>query len=193
MKHLTRNERSPRLPVCWMNRDESRGRGREAQALSRLAKEVCKHARSSTYSGRALRRQVTAWQALELTPSFFPQASAAIRGPNMAFLLVLRICIRCFGGTEMKTNVVSLARKLPVSERRVETGARRAEGSEGQTGRRLPIAAMQAMTAFASPMSICHSLQTTVKRYWPTTWAWSNRPTSKNAAATNRPTDWDDQ
>ena len=45
----------------------------------------------------------------------------------------------------------SLARKLAVSERRVETGARRSEDSEGQTGRRLAIAGMQAMTAFAGP------------------------------------------
>src|SRR6266850_4853830 len=108
MKHLTRNERSPRLPVHWMNRDESRGREREAQALSRLAKEVCKHARSSAYSGRALRRQVTAWQALELTSSFFPQSSAAIRGPNMACLLVPENLHLVFRGTEMKTNVVRL-------------------------------------------------------------------------------------
>ena len=108
MKHLTRNERSPRLPVYWMNRDESRRRGREAQALSRPAKEVGKQARSSTYSGRALRRRVTAWQALELTSSFFPQSSAAIRGPNMAFLLVLANLYRVFRATEMKTNVVSL-------------------------------------------------------------------------------------
>jgi hypothetical protein len=89
-----------------MNRDESRGREREAQALSRLAKEVCKHARSSTYSGRALRRQVTAWQALELTSSFFLQSSAAIRGPNMAFLLVPENLHPVFPGTEMKTNFV---------------------------------------------------------------------------------------
>jgi hypothetical protein len=108
MKHLTRNERSPRLPVYWMNRDESRGRGREAQALSRPGKEVCKHARSSTYSGRALRRQVTAWQALELTSSFFPQISAAIPGPNMAFLLVPENLYAVFRRTEMKTNVVRL-------------------------------------------------------------------------------------
>lgn len=91
-----------------MNRDESRGREREAQALSRPSKEVCKHARSSTYSGRALRRQVTAWQALELTPSFFPQASAAIRGPNMACLLVPENLHPMFRGTEMKTNFVRL-------------------------------------------------------------------------------------
>ena len=108
MKHLTRNERSPRLPVYWMNRDESRGRGREAQALSRPGKEVCKHARSSTYPGRALRRQVTAWQALELTSSFFPQISAAIPGPNMAFLLVPENLYAVFRRTEMKTNVVRL-------------------------------------------------------------------------------------
>jgi hypothetical protein len=91
-----------------MNRDESRGRGREAQALSRPGKEVCKHARSSTYSGRALRRQVTAWQALELTSSFFPQISAAIPGPNMAFLLVPENLYAVFRRTEMKTNVVRL-------------------------------------------------------------------------------------
>jgi hypothetical protein len=91
-----------------MNRDESRGRGREAQVLSRPAKEVCKHARSSTYSGRALRRRVTSWQALELTSSFFPQSSAAIGGPNMASLLVLANLYPVFRATEMKTNVVRL-------------------------------------------------------------------------------------
>jgi hypothetical protein len=96
-----------------MNRDESRGRGREAQALSRFAKEVCKHARSSTYSGRALRRRVTAWQALKLTSSFFPQVSAAIGGPNMACLLVLPNLYPVFRGTEMKTNFVRLLENVP--------------------------------------------------------------------------------
>jgi hypothetical protein len=52
---------------------------------------------------------------------------------------------------------------------------------------------MQAMTAFGGPMSICHSLQMTVKRCWPTTRARSNRQTGRKAAATNRPADWDDQ
>jgi hypothetical protein len=91
-----------------MNRDESRGREREAQTLSRPAKEVCKQARSSTYSGRALRRRVTSWQTLELTSSFFPQSSAAIRGPNMACLLVPENLHPVFRGTEMKTNFVRL-------------------------------------------------------------------------------------
>ena len=112
MKHLTRNERSPRLLVHWMNRDESRGREREAQALSRPAKEVCKQARSSTYSGRVLRPQVTRRQALELTPSFFPQASAAIRGPNMASSLVSENLYPVFRATEMKTNFVGVRESL---------------------------------------------------------------------------------
>src|SRR5882762_19535 len=157
MKHLTRNERSPRLLVHWMNRDESRGREREAQALSRPAKEVYKQARSSTYSGRALRPQVTRRQALELTPSFFPQVSAAIRGPNMASSLIPENLYPVFRATEMKTNFVRVLEKLPVSEPRAATGARRSDDSEGRTGRRLAIGAMQAMNGFWRPDVHLHS------------------------------------
>jgi hypothetical protein len=53
-----------------------------------------------------LRRRVTSWQALELTPSFFPQVSAAIRGPNMASSLIPENLYPVLRATEMKTNFV---------------------------------------------------------------------------------------
>jgi len=43
---------------------------------------------------------------VELTSSFFPQVSAAIRGPNMASSLVPENLYPVFRATEMKTNVV---------------------------------------------------------------------------------------
>jgi CO dehydrogenase/acetyl-CoA synthase delta subunit len=69
----------------------------------------------------------------------------------MASLLVLANLYPVFRGTEMKTNFVRLLENFPVSERRVETGARRSDDGEGQTARRLPIAGMRAMTAFGGP------------------------------------------
>jgi len=65
-----------------------------------------------------LRRRVTSRQALELTPSFFPQVSAAIRGPNMASSLIPEHLYPEFRATEMKTNFVRVLEKLPVSEPR---------------------------------------------------------------------------
>jgi hypothetical protein len=41
-----------------------------------------------------------------LTPSFFPQVSAAIRGPNMASSLIPENLYPVFRATEMKTNFV---------------------------------------------------------------------------------------
>jgi hypothetical protein len=108
MKHLTRNERSPRLPVYWMNRDESRGRGREAQALSRLAKEVCKQARSSTYSGRALRRQVTAWQALGIDVVFLPASFCRDPRTKYGILIGAREFVCGVSKDRNETNVVRL-------------------------------------------------------------------------------------
>jgi hypothetical protein len=60
-----------------------------------------------------LRPQVTRRQALELTPSFFPQASAAIRGPNMASSLVSENLYPVFRATEMKTNFLRVLENLP--------------------------------------------------------------------------------
>jgi hypothetical protein len=59
-----------------------------------------------------LRRRVTSRQALELTPSFFPQVSAAIGGPNMASSLVPENLYPVFPATEMKTNVVRALENL---------------------------------------------------------------------------------
>jgi hypothetical protein len=47
-----------------------------------------------------------------LTPSFFPQVSAAIRGPNMASSLVPENLYPVFRATEMKTNVVRVLENL---------------------------------------------------------------------------------
>jgi len=88
---------------------------------------------------------------LELTPSFFPQVSAAIRGPNMASSLVPEHSYPVFPATEMKTNVARVLEKLPVSEPRAATGARRSDDSDGRTTHRLVIGAMQALNGFWRP------------------------------------------
>jgi hypothetical protein len=49
---------------------------------------------------------------VELTPSFFPQVSAAIRGPNMASSLVTEHLYPVFRATETKTNVVRVRENL---------------------------------------------------------------------------------
>jgi len=59
--------------------------------------------------------------------------------------------------TEMKTNFVRVLEKLPVSEPRAATGARRSDDREGRTGRRLAIGAMQAMNGFWRPDVDLHS------------------------------------
>ena len=60
-----------------------------------------------------------------------------------------------FRGTEMKTNFVRVLEKLPVSEPRAATEARRSDDGEGRTARRLAIGAMQAMNGFWRPDAIC--------------------------------------
>jgi hypothetical protein len=104
-----------------------------------------------------LRRRVTSRQALELTPSFFPQVSAAIRGPNMASSLVPENLYPVFRATEMKTNFVGVLENFLFPNHALRAGARRSDNSEGRTGRRLAIGAMQAMNGFWRPDVHLHS------------------------------------
>jgi hypothetical protein len=91
-----------------------------------------------------------------LTPSFFPQVSAAIRGPKMASSLVPEHSHPVFPATEMKTNVARVFEKLAVSEPRAATAVRRSDDSEGRTTHRLAIGA-QAMNGFCRPDVHLHS------------------------------------
>jgi hypothetical protein len=90
-----------------------------------------------------------------LTPSFFPQVSAAIRGPNMASSLVPENLYPVFRATEMKTNVVRVLENLlfPNDALRPELS----DDSEDRTRRRFAIGAMQAMIGFWRPDLHLHS------------------------------------
>jgi hypothetical protein len=121
MKHLTRNERSPRLLVYWMNRDESRGRGREAQALFRPAKEAANKPEArpilggcslAVIAGRILGGCAATGHILLSSRIdvvvFFPQISAVIRELSQAPKLVPENLYPVFREREMRPNSVRL-------------------------------------------------------------------------------------
>ena len=62
-----------------------------------------------------------------------------------------------FRATEMKTNFVGVLENFLFPNHALRAGARRSDNSEGRTGRRLAIGAMQAMTGFWRPDVHLHS------------------------------------
>jgi hypothetical protein len=75
----------------------------------------------------------------------------------MASSLVPENLYPVFRATEMKTNFVGVLENFLFPNHALRAGARRSDNSEGRTGRRLAIGAMQAMNGFWRPDVHLHS------------------------------------